>query len=82
MDPSGSVINIAQTAQLVGMGILAIMLIGTGLSIATGGARGFAGAIASIAGLIIAFWMVARPNDAASLILGFLGGFQPVSLPQ
>jgi hypothetical protein len=76
-----ALINNAKTVQLIGLAILAIMVIILGARIAGTGSRGFSSLIMEIAGLLVAVWIIARPNDVTGLLLKSVGGIQTPAMP-
>jgi len=76
-----AIISGAGTMQLIGLALIVVMVMVLGYKIATGGAKGFAFALAEIAGLLVALWLIARPNDAITLLLTAVGGVQAPTLP-
>lgn len=76
-----AIINNAKTVQLIGMAILAIMVIVLGARIAGTGSRGFSSLLMEIAGLLVAVWIIARPNDVTGLLLKSVGGIQTPAVP-
>lgn len=76
-----ALISNARTVQLIGLAILAIMVIILGARIAGTGSRGFSSLIMEIAGLLVAVWIIARPNDVTGLLLRSVGGVQVPAIP-
>jgi hypothetical protein len=76
-----ALINNAKTIQLIGLAILAIMVIILGARIAGTGSRGFSSLIMEIAGLLVAVWIIARPNDVTGILLKSVGGIQAPAMP-
>lgn len=71
-----SIVNTAGTVQLIGLAIILIMVIVIGARVAGLGAKGFASLIGEVAGLLVALWIVARPNDATGILIRAVGGVQ------
>jgi len=76
-----AIVNIGGTVQLVGLAILVVITLILGARIAGQGAKGFASLILEVAGLLVALWFIARPNDVLTLLLHAVGGIQAPHLP-
>lgn len=77
----GAIVQAAGTVQLIGLAVILIMVIILGARILGQGAKGFASLFAEIGGLLVAIWIVARPNDVIHMLLGFVGGIQHPTAP-
>lgn len=71
-----AIIGMGGTVQLVGLALVALMVIILGMRIVGSGARGFASLLGEVGALLIALYIVARPNDVTSMLLKAVGGVQ------
>ncbi len=71
-----TIVNIARPMQLAALAVLLIMIILLGMKIMGQGSRGFSSAILEVGVLLIAAWIIIRPNDAAGMLTKAVGGVQ------
>lgn len=66
----------ARTIQLIGLAIIVIVALILGARVAGMGAKGFASLLMEFAGLLVAVWIIARPNDVTGILTRSVGGVQ------
>lgn len=76
-----AIVSAGGTVQLIGLAVLLVIVIVMGAKVATGGSRGFSEVLVSVAAILVALYMIARPNDVITLMLRFVGGVQTPTLP-
>lgn len=76
-----AIVGGARSIQLIVLAILLVVAIVMGAKMALQGQRGFALVLPEVAIMLVALWVVARPNDLITLLLGLVGGIQTPTLP-
>lgn len=67
--------------QAFGLGILVIAIIVIGMRLVGQGPKGFASGLMEAAGVLLAAFLIMRPNDAMKLFSGMVGGIQIPVMP-
>jgi hypothetical protein len=74
-----TIISIGGTIQLIGLAVVAIMILVLGARVAGQGPRGFSSLLIELGTLLVAVYILARPNDVGTLLLHGVGGVQTLA---
>lgn len=76
------IISIAGTIQLIALALGIVMVLVLGARIFSMGPRGFASLIGELGALLVAVYIIIRPNDVMGLLIKSAGGIQTPVMPK